>query len=195
VDTNKTQLSVRTLLTVPQAAKRLEITQRRLRALLARPEYAGRTRPITLSTRHGVRWTAPGIPLDLLADLDNAVNPVGVHPAEAMTHTEPPPAVPPPSSLEAGTLPAFVYQKLLDEKDARIADLKQENQKLHAALLLAQNNLARQQVLRALPSPEAAPTTPPPLAPSPTALPQPTLNGHRRGLWGRLGRFFSDDGA
>ena len=104
MDTNKTQLSVRTLLTVPQAAKRLEITQRRLRALLARPEYAGRTRPITLSTRHGIRWTAPGIPLDLLADLDCAVNPVGVHPAECRaTPSRRPPR--PPTDRRPGHSP------------------------------------------------------------------------------------------
>ncbi|MBV9849402.1 MAG: hypothetical protein JO250_06920 [Armatimonadetes bacterium] len=191
MDTNKTALTVRTLLTVPQAAKRLGITQRRLRALLARPEYAGRARIMTLHTRHGIRWTTPGVPLDLLADLDCAVNPVGVHPPEAAP--EPGTTAGAGIPAEPGTLPAIVYQKLLDEKDARIADLKLENQKLHTALMLAQNNLARQQVLRALPPPEAAPPAP---APEPIRPPAPAapMNNHRPGFWGRLRRFFSDEG-
>lgn len=174
MDTNKTVLSLKILLTVPQAAKRLGIRQRRLHMLLARPEYAGRTRALTMRTRSGVRWDAPGIPLDLLADLDAALNPVGVQPAPPAPG--PAAGTPPP---EPGTLPAIVYQKLLDEKDSRIADLKQENQKLHAALLLAQNNLARQQVLRALPPPEA----------------ETPSNGHRPGFWSGLRRLFSDDGG
>ena len=171
-------------MTVRQAAKRLGITQRRLNTLLARPEFAGRTRSLTLSTRRGVRWTALGISLDLLADLNAAINPVGVQP----TATVPKPAVSPePVTTEPGTLPAIVYQKLLDEKDARINDLKLENQKLHSALLLAQNNLARQQVLRVLPE---LPPPPEPTAPSTPAL---SSNGHRPGFWGRLRRFFSDE--
>ena len=182
-------LSVRTLLTVPQAAKRLGVAQRRLRGLLGRPEYAGRTRAMTLHTRHGVRWTTAGIPLDLLADLDCALNPIGVQPAETAPKAEPSVAAPP----EAGTLPAFIYQKLLDEKDARIADLKLENQKLHAALLLAQNNLARQQVLRALAPPEVASLPAPESVPPPPA-PLPPAGGYRRGFWGRFQRFFSDEG-
>ncbi len=179
-------LSIRTLLTLRQAAKRLGIPQRRLRALLAGPEYARRVRMMTLHTRHGIRWTTPGVPLDLLADLNSAVNPVGVQPTGA--GPKPPPAVA-PAPLEAGTLPAFIYQKLLDEKDARIADLKLENQKLHAALLLAQNNLARQQFLRALPPPETPPDHAPLSAPPPLAS-----NGRRRGVWVRVRRFFSDEG-
>ena len=186
MDNNKTVLSIRTLLTVRQAAKRLGITQRRLNLLLARPEFAGRTRALTLRTRHGVRWTAPGVPLDLLADLNNAINPVGVQPPVPVPKAA---VSPEPLPTEPGTLPAIVYQKLLDEKDARIIDLKLENQKLHSALLLAQNNLARQQVLRVLPElpppPEPAPPT------SPAAL---TTHGHHPGFWGRLRRFFSDEG-
>ena len=187
MDNNKTVLNVRTLLTVRQAAKRMGVSQKRLRSLLAQREFQNRVRQITLRTRHGVRWTAPGIPLDLLADLNAAINPVGVEPAEIVPKPEMAPAT---SSPEPGTLPAIVYQKLLDEKDARIGDLKLENQKLHAALLLAQNNLARQQVLRVFPSEAQTPSLPPPATSPP---PAGRSNGHSPGFWTRLRRFFSDD--
>ena len=64
---------------------------------------------------------------------------------EAEPHDQNGPSL--PQNAE-GTLPAVIYQKIISDKDAEIEYLR-------LALRMAQENLAREQMLRSLPSPQA----------------------------------------
>lgn len=168
-------------LTVAEAAKRLGLAERTLYRLLKADNYAARTLSEHRQTLTGRRLTTL-LPPDLLADLKAAqghreatgnVNQAGANnvadnaaktPSNADNNAaknadnaagtvseEPPP----------GTLPTVLYQKIIADKDAEIEYLR-------GALRLAQENLSREQTLRALPSPMNA------LAPN---VPAPSFGG------------------
>lgn len=161
------------LLTIAEAADRLRVTERRLRHLLARPEYAASIRQTTRRTKSGTRRAA-GILPDTLARLQAELSAIpsennaagrggedaaqdgdkaversedgGEDAASAGRDTA--------KEVLAGQLPAAVYQKLLADKDGEIAYLREALRMAQENLGREQQNRAREQTLRALPGPD-----------------------------------------
>ena len=162
--------NIPTLVTIAEAAAHLGIHEKRLRRLLTRTEYSGRTRTGTRTTRTGERRVCL-LPTDLLTDIearllleidgqspdsdgDNEYGDAdtdignGPSPSEGTgtkvtgTRTAPRQVV----------MSAF-YERLLQEKEARIAELSTDKEQLYRLLGEAQANLAREQALRSLPMP------------------------------------------
>ena len=120
------------VLTIAQAAQRLGISERHLRRLLARPEYADQTRTLTRTTRTGTR-TSAGLPAALLESLRVAI--LRAHEIDARDDQNADDADREQRQIhgqggpedrqkadKADIMPPFV-SALLSEKDRRIEDL------------------------------------------------------------------------
>lgn len=148
------------LLPIPEAAARLGVTEARLRRLLARPEYSPRVVSLTRETRTGTR-TCKAIPLPFLFELQAVLerkttsgNPRERERERNHKHVR---------EVFPGAQTALVT-RLLQEQEARIADLRAQVANLQAQLEAAN---ARQAALmaalaRALPAAEETEATPRP---------------------------------
>ena len=159
-------------LTVAETAERLGVTERRLRHLLGRGDYAARCRQITRQTRSGRRQSA-GIPPELLAEIASEINAAGFaaqggdysasggNKAAAQGDATRHPAG--GGERDHGELPVVFYRQRIADLEAMNADLRADKERLeadkgqlHDALRLAQENLAREQALRSVPALAAA---------------------------------------
>jgi len=158
-------------LTVSEAAAELGTTQPRLRRLLVRPDFAGRTQTETRETKTGTR-TATVVPVSVLDDLRAALEAAPVREQKQEREQSPHHALPPSEKAsrdqereqERGPAAAFSFPadveesdqlsplaaRLVGEMEARIADLKEQNERLASALQREQEGRARDQALRAL---------------------------------------------
>jgi len=163
------------LLTVAQAAARLGVSVRTVRRLLSVAEYGGRTQAVERHTSKGIRVTTM-LPPDLLAEMRARLHLTDGGQVEAGSggsseaHREAEPeangSAPPndaTESTDAGNLPAPAYRALIQAQAQTIEAMRSEVAYLREALTLAQQNLTREQTLRALPPPtaEAPPEAPP----------------------------------
>jgi len=158
----------RAALTIPEAAAELGIHEKRLRRLLARPEYRDRTQTGTRTTRTGERAVSL-VPAALLsevktrlameqvpasqeaADQGNADN----MDADGATGSGDSPKTGTRTRTEAQVQRlAGVYERLMMEKEARIAELSAALEHERGQSRHWQEALAREQVLRALPPPQ-----------------------------------------
>lgn len=179
-------------LPVAEAAAFLNVSERRLRRLLQRPEYAARTVAQTRRTRTGTR-TGAALPPGLLDDLraaveheNNAANGGNENAAQTQAeadergherrHEHERNTDGAGFNAEAAAQVVPLYQRLLEEKDARIGDLKSEVEALRAALEREQQNHARTQALRALDAPRV-PDVSAPAPDSPPDAPQGPQTG------------------
>jgi hypothetical protein len=142
------------LLTVPEAAALLGITERALRRRLARPEYAAGTRQVTRRTRTGTR-TSAGLPPRLVQALKasfESETDAAEHGGNAAERGERQQA----EQREEGQLSPLVAALLterearLADKDAEIARLSETLSQTQAALQKALDTIGREQALRAL---------------------------------------------
>jgi hypothetical protein len=157
-------------ITIAEATRRLNVSERTLRRVLARPEYTGRTVTQHRQTKTGTRDTCL-LPADVLSDLaahfaswetpaDTGTENTAQTVANAgNTGTD--------SRENTGTTQATAdvrlvvatYERLITEQQARIADLTTalEHERITGRTLA--DALAREQALRALPvyQPQAAP--------------------------------------
>ncbi len=140
------------LLTVADAAARLGVTEQRLRRLLAREEYAPRTVTRTRRTRTGTRQ-ARMLPEALVVEIGDALTSEENAPDAYTTGTDTGRAEgkqqrarhDAPNATGDMRL-AALYERQLQDKNEEIAFLREQ-------LALAQQNLSREQTLRALPAP------------------------------------------
>ena len=145
--------------TIAHAARRLGVTEQKLRRLLARPEHAGRTVSATHRTRTGTR-RATLLPECFVGELGalfehetNApANPPGKAPGTVSEHSGEG-AGEHAAIVFTGEAPGPLVRALLGQYEARIGDLKSEVEALRAALEREQQNHARTQTLRALAAP------------------------------------------
>jgi hypothetical protein len=135
-------------LPVAEAARRLGVSEPRLRRLLKLSEWAHAHQEREYRTRTGTR-TGLVVPVSVLVSLGAALSKEGTEQERKREHVGAPAA-----PQETGLAVA-----LLAEKDERIADLKaqletkdRQIEALTTALRLAQENIAREQVLEAMPS-------------------------------------------
>lgn len=146
------------LVTIPDAAAQLNLHEKRLRRLLKRPEYADKTQTLERETRTGTR-TVTVLPSPLLADLrarlsmeeasDNGDGDRYRDTERTGTGTRTGTRQASTSTLQL----AAVYERVLQEKDARIADQAARIAFLEKALTQEQENAARTQALLALAAP------------------------------------------
>ena len=159
------------MLTVAEAAARLGVSVRTVRRLLSVAEYRGRTRAVERHTAKGVRVTTM-LPPDLLADLRAKLQLIngrqaragneGDTEAEPGAFTEASEGAPPNDATESndaaepvedGSLTAPAYRAIIQAQAQTIEAMRSEVVYLRGALTLAQQNLTREQTLRALPAP------------------------------------------
>jgi len=155
-------------LTVAEAGVVLNVSERRLRRLLERPEYAARTMAQTRRTRTGTR-TGAALPPALLHDLaavieheENAANAAGTRQERGEgggRKSDSTDTAAEGDPLTAGQL-VPLYQRLLTEKDTRIGELTAALEHEREQSRRLADALAREQTLRALPAPPAAPREP-----------------------------------
>ena len=168
------------LLTVAEAAISLGVSVRTVRRLLSVAGYGGRTQAVERHTAKGVRVTTM-LPPDLLADLRAKLHLINGRKAGAGNEgdTEAGPGAftkasegaPPNDATESndatgpaedGSLTAPAYRAMIQAQAQTIEAMRSEVVYLRGALTLAQQNLTREQTLRALPAPtlEAHPKAP-----------------------------------
>jgi len=158
---------------IADAANLLGIGERRMRRIVARPEFKDRTEPGTRKTRTGIRpvnLVTPDLYADILAfiTLEDAQSDNADGGADIPTK----PPKPAPRTRTDTVLPITAYELLLAEKDARIQELQAALESERAAVQRAQEAAAhereawtrlsdghlREQTLRAatlqLPAPE-----------------------------------------
>lgn len=169
-------------LTIAEAAARLGVSERALRRLITRAEFAASVRQVSRQTRRGVRLTAV-IPPSILSGLKDALT------GEPRVKDEPPAgeevsgftgggfaAIDGTYAAIDGTLPARVYQERVAgleavnaEQAQRVADLQGRVEALEADKKELYAVLQREQTLRSLPAP---------------------AGDDGQGLWARLRRLF-----
>jgi hypothetical protein len=151
------------LLSVSSVAEMIGATKIELRELVQRPEFLARIR-FKKPGPDGQPGRSPLIPRELVDDLRAAYKPV--EPAEPLVDEAQPDAPaeqPPPQEPHTQSGPnnqemslAIVYERLLSEKDARIADMRAEIEHLRSVLEREQNAHARSQALLSLQAPPPA---------------------------------------
>lgn len=149
------------VLTIAEAAARLDVPERTLRHVLKRPEYAAQTRQETRQTKTGTRQStllSAALLPDLAQHFAKWENPAEHgNPNAARTRQE---AANPAeeNTAEHGRNLIPLYSMLLQEKDARLLDAQSQIASLERALEHEREQsrrlveaLAREQMLRALP--------------------------------------------
>ncbi len=148
-------------LTVAEAARRLDVSERSIYRLLKEPNFAGRTLTEHRQTVTGRRLTTV-LPVDILAELEEHFSVYGTatnNDGATVTNVDNDddnndgrtPANGDSGSVLSVADPRLVilYERQLADKDAEIAFLRTQ-------LQLAQENLAREQALRALATPQTS---------------------------------------
>jgi hypothetical protein len=142
-------VSDETELTVSEAAARLACSERTLRRLLARPEYAGRTVTEQRQTKTGTR-EARLLPADLLRDLGAELARWEQTPADTGRRNDGSQAANTgTTSADAGRL-LVAYERLLQEQQARIGDLTAALEHEREQSKRLQDALQREQTLRVI---------------------------------------------
>ncbi len=164
-------------MTVAEAARLLDTTERTVRRHLARPENTAQTRQESRRTKTGTRQTTL-VRAAFVTELSpqfqqwrNAAQPGGPNAAQTRQSTAF------AGGQERGDLLA-AYHLLIEAKDAELVRMQDNLQATQAALSKALDALAREQTLRAIASaPDTAaaqpqPETPADTAPGPAAAPE-----------------------
>ena len=161
-------------ITIGEGARRLGVSERTLRRILTRREYAAEMRPVTRRTKTGTRQAA-AFPPRLLEALQRAIehesngiqNAANGGGANAADNAAPRPTLTKTRQAPSSALVAEYADRLLAERDRvivaheqRIAEQAARIEALEAALERSQDALAREQTIRALPAPEATPRRP-----------------------------------
>ena len=136
------------LLTVAEAAGRLGVSERRLRHILQRGEYAASMRPMTRRTRSGIRHSA-GIPPETLAALAQEIRLDAVPTIENNAANKAAPAgnkaaqIGGEEAAPAGKSPEIIRQEIRQEIEA-------EQSQKERARLEEENGFLRQQLAHAV---------------------------------------------
>jgi len=148
------------IVTIAEAARRVGITEQKLRRLLARPEHAGRTLSRTHRTRTGTR-RATVLPEGLIADLrsllERETNATGTGTQGAEPSEEG--AAERAAGVFTGEAPGPLVRALIGQYEARISELTTalEHEREQGRRLV--EALTREQSLRALEAPTIAQET------------------------------------
>ena len=173
------------LLSVSSVAEMIGVSKGQLREVVQRPEFLARIR-YRKHSADGRPGRSPLIPRELVEDLraaskpgasigDGIDEPVAEAQPEAAPREEPQPephAQSGPNNQEMSL--AIVYERLLTEKDARIADMRAEIEHLRSVLEREQNAHARTQTLLSLQAPAPIQAEPDHASTTEASTPEPT---------------------